>query len=471
MRPVITAETSAALDAAAPDPVSVLMNRAGFAVAAAAARMGAQYGARVVILAGPGNNGGDGYVAAAYLARRGVFVTVVAFADPATPACQSAAERAREAGVRLIAWSSQPVSCDLLIDALFGGGFRGTLPAQVVPWLDHPAPVLAIDIPSGVSADTGTADGPAFEATVTISFHAAKVSHFVGSGPRHAGLLEVVDIGLSGGEASFWTCEDSDAPLPSRPRNAHKWSVGSVMVTGGVKGMTGAALLAARSALRFGAGAVSIGTTARLQPLYASLAPEILTTVVGEAEGYGADAAAALLEAAARYDVLVLGPGLGSGEEEFVDRIVRGRVGGLLLDADGLNALDGLKAITDRRGGTILTPHAGEFARLVGEEASWQAARRVAEQTGATVVLKGWPTFVAEPGRVVAVTSGGPELATIGTGDVLSGMIAAAWASGQSEPVAARTGAHWHGRTGARLAEKGIVTADQLANHVGSFLR
>ncbi len=114
--------------------------------------------------------------------------------------------------------------------------------------------------------------------------------------------------------------------------------------------MTGAALLAARSALRFGAGAVSIGTTARLQPLYASLAPEILTTVVGEAEGYGADAAAALLEAAARYDVLVLGPGLGSGEEEFVDQIVRGRVGKLLLDADALNALGGLEAMHGPQG-------------------------------------------------------------------------------------------------------------------------
>lgn len=467
MQPVISPEESSRLDAASDAPVEVLMERAGLGVALAAVRLGAAYGKKVIVLAGPGNNGGDGYVAARYLRERGVAVEVRALAQPATPAARRAHDTAVRAGVPVRAMS-EPVPADLVVDALFGAGFRGTLPEGVVGWTQLPSPVLAVDVPSGLDAATGEAHGPVFRAAATVTFHARKVGHLIGRGPDLTGRVEVVDIGLTGGTGEFRLCEEGDAPRPPRPRTAHKWSAGSVLVVGGSQGLTGAAFLAARSALSGGAGSVTLACPGGLQPIYAGMGAEIMTAGIGTGEGFAASDVGAVVETAARYDVLALGPGLGKGREGFVAGILGEREGPLVVDADGINAIPDVRLLAEREAPTVITPHAGEFRRLTGEPDGHQSAHRLAESTGTVVLLKGSPTFVAGS-EVWAVTSGGPELATIGTGDVLTGLLAALWARGLDAEAAARSAAFWHGRAGAAAAGSGTVTADTLAREIGKF--
>ncbi len=466
---MITPEESGRLDAAAAEPVDSLMERAGFGVAGVAAEMGAGYGTRVVVLAGKGNNGGDGYVAARALARRGAHVTVQALGipgDETSPASRAAA-RARSSGVRIESLTG-PVTADLVIDALFGVGFRGELPASVVPWIDPPAPVLAVDVPSGLDAATGTVGRAAFTAERTVTFHALKPGHLLGEGPERCGGITIVDIGLVGGVPALLVCDDGDAPRPPRPRTSHKWSAGSVAVVGGSPGLTGAALLAATSALHGGAGSVAVICPGALQPTYAAMSAAVMTRGVGDGRRFGKEDVAAVREEAARFDVMVLGPGLGRGREGFVAGLVEAWEGPLLIDADGLNALRGTDLLAARDAPTVITPHAGEFARLAGTQPDHEAAAALATAAGIVVVLKGNPTFVTGAERW-AVTSGGPELATIGTGDVLSGLVAALWSRGLPAETAARSGAHWHGRAGADLALSGTVTADALATAVGRY--
>lgn len=463
MRPVVTPDEARRLDAASPEPVEALMERAGYGVAAAAIDMGAGYGSRVVVLAGTGNNGGDGYVAARYLARRGAKVVVHALGYPRgddAPA-RHAAIRARHAGVE-VRPLGPPQVADLVIDALFGVGFHGTLPDPVVPWTEVDVPVLAVDVPSGIDAATGEVRGPAFTAERTVTFHVLKTGHLLGEGPDHCGEVTVVDIGLEGGLPSFLLCEEQDAPVPVRPRTAHKWSAGAVAVVGGWPGLTGAAALAARGALHAGAGASAVICPRASLPVYETLDAGLLKVGVGEGRGFRPEDADAVLEAAARYDVLVVGPGLGPVDPAFLGALVAGWPGPLVIDADGINRLPGPEALDRRRGRpTLLTPHAGELRRLLGGEATASAAGAFAAERGVTILLKGNPTFVFGEERWI-VTSGGPELATIGTGDVLAGMIAARAAAGLPLEVAARSAAYSHGVAGRRLAARSTVTATAL---------
>lgn len=446
--------------------MGVLMERAGLAVALEAAAMGAGYGTRVVVLAGPGNNGGDGYVAARYLRRRGAAVKVVALARPRTEPGRAAVRTARWADVPVEPWGP-PEPADLIIDALFGGGQRAGLPSHVLPWLDHPAPVLSVDIPSGVDMDTGRAAEGAFRAAVTVTFHALKVGHVVGEGPDRCGRVVVADIGLTGGEPALRLTEESDAPRPPRNRTTHKWAAGSVLVIGGSPGLVGAPILAARSALAFGAGAVGLAVPGGLFPVAATIAPELLGRPLGGGERLGPESADAAADMAHRFDAVVLGPGLGSRTAGFGRSFAQLWHGPLVLDADAINGMD-LDTLARRKGPTILTPHAGEFRRLAGTEADHERAAALSEQTGAVVLLKGNPTFVASP-ELWVVNSGGPDLATIGTGDVLAGMVAALWARGLGPAEAARSGAYWHGRAGSELAAEDARTATTLAGLVGRW--
>ncbi len=478
MKPVITPAESARLDAAAEEPVEVLMERAGLAVAIAAARMGAGYGTRIAVLAGPGNNGGDGYVAARHLARRGASVTVHALGYPrgdGGPA-RKAAVAAVAGGVRVVPLD-RPAAADLVVDALFGAGFRGELPPAAAAWARAGRRVLAVDVPSGLDAATGEVRGAAFNAERTVTFHALKVGHLVGEGPDRSGAVEIVDIGLPpypdpphlagpGAGPELLLCEQADAPLPARARTAHKWSAGSVLVAGGSPGLTGAPLLAARAALAFGAGAVAVACPGALAGYYEVMAPGLMTVAVGDARRFEPADAADLLDQAARYDVLVLGPGLGKDMDKFVAGVVEGRSGRLVVDADGLNALPAPPALARRAGETVLTPHHGEFRRMAGVEPGYSAAFDYARRARSTLLLKGNPTFVVGGERWV-IASGGPELATIGTGDVLTGMIAALWAQGLGGETATRAAAYWHGRAGADLAREQTVTAEALAGAVG----
>ncbi|MCI0544490.1 MAG: NAD(P)H-hydrate dehydratase [Actinobacteria bacterium] len=453
MRPVLTATEYRRVESSHPEDLGEAMERAGRAVALAAARHGAGYGSKVVVLAGPGNNGGDGYVAARLLRRRGVAVEVHTLGDPRTDLAREAAARARREGVRIEPMSG-PVTADLVIDAVFGGGARAGLPPEALRWTETPAPVIAVDFPSGLDPDTGEAGEAVFSAVETITFGTLKTGHVCGSGPDHCGTLTVAGVGIDGGEPSMYVAEESDAPRPRRPRAAHKWSAGSVLVVSGSPGMVGAGVLAARAALSFGAGSV----------YFASASPEQVQLLASEIPALTLADAEASLD---RFDVVVAGPGLGAHDVSPVIPLV-GKAQRVVLDAGGLVA-EMTDAAAQGGGEVIVTPHAAEFRRMAGVGGGKFSTRSYARRKGLILVHKGNPTLVTDGGPPILITTGTPDLATIGTGDVLTGMIAALWARGLDAMGAAVSATYWHGVAGADLAAERSVTADLLADRVGSL--
>ena len=453
MKPILTAEEYRRVDQAYTGNLDQAMDRAGFAVAVSAARLGAAYGRRVVVLAGPGNNGGDGYVAARYLKRRGAAVEIHALTEPRTTEAINAAALAHQQRV-----SMRPLAAvtdaDLVIDALFGGGGRGGLAREVLAWMDTPAPVIAVDYPTGIDPSSGNVDERAFRAVETVTFGALKTGHVRGEGPEHCGVVTVADIGIEGGEPSMWLAEESDAPRPGRHRRTHKWSAGAVLVAGGSTGMVGAAVLAARSALHFGAGSVAVSSPRA--DLVTAAAPELLTMAVEEAE--------TRLD---RFDVVIAGPGLSEEDREAVIPIV-GKAHRVLLDAGGLDPVM-VDAAAEGGADVVVTPHAAEFERVAGVGGGAFSVRAYAGKKGVVVLLKGNPTLISDGSEPILVRTGGPELASIGTGDVLSGMVGALWARGLEPRSAAVSGAYWHGVAGADLATTTTLTSDALARHVGRF--
>lgn len=453
MKPVLTAAEYRRVDEAYPGDMGVAMDRAGHAVSLAAARHGAGYGKRVIVLAGPGNNGGDGYVAARYLKGRGACVEVHALAPPATDLAKTAATAARDSGV-VLRELGDPVVADLVIDAVFGGGGRPGTPPGLLAWMGTPAPVIAVDYPTGLDPDTGGVEEKAFRAIETVTFGTHKTGHVRGKGPDHCGVVTVADIGISGGAPSMFIAEESDALRPSRQRTAHKWSSGAVLVVGGSAGLVGAAILAGRSALGFGAGTVYLAATEvyRVQ----GIAPDLPAYELERA-----------LDQIDRFDVVVAGPGLAPDDAEAVlPLLVEARR--VVLDAGGLTP-QLLEASKDGGGEVVLTPHDGEFAGIAGTGPGVYSIRSFATREGVVVLRKGNPTMISDGGLPILVTTGGPELASIGTGDVLAGMIGALWARGLDPVQSALSGAYWHGVAAADLARSGTVTAPLLAGHVGRF--
>jgi hydroxyethylthiazole kinase-like uncharacterized protein yjeF len=443
--PVVTTEQMKAVDQSAPAPVEVLIGRAGRAVAVAAlGLLGGGYGRRVVVVAGKGNNGADGRAAAVVLARRGVRVTVV---DAAA-----------------VAGSEPMPPADLVIDAAYGTGFRGLYRAPD----PGRAPVLAVDIPSGVAGDTGVAgDSSPMRASLTVTFQAYKPGLLLGAGPTVSGTVKVADIGLGPGVAercTTWLITDADVKsgLPPRGRDAHKWQ-SAVLVVAGSPGMMGAPSLVSRAAMRAGAGYVRLGVPG------AALGSLPSAEAVGlplPAEGW----AGAVVEATGRCRSLVIGPGLGRGRALGIEVRRALTDAGLpaVVDADGLFAVGTaaeLSRIAARRSHpTVITPHEGEYTSLFGAAPLADRladVRRAAATTGAVVLLKGPTTTVAHPdGRVLLAAAGSPRLASAGTGDVLSGLIGALMARGVGPFEAAALAAHIHGRAaGIGLAE-GLVAGD-----------
>ena len=441
MIPVLTPEEMRAVDRAAPEPEEILVERAGGAVARAALTMlGGAYGRRVVVVAGKGNNGADGRVAADRLRRRGIRVEVI---------------DAGEQPERL------PPS-DLVIDAAYGTGFRGDYTAPDPAG----APVLAVDIPSGIDGLTGEAQPGAVRATATITFAALKTGLLLGAGFEHAGRVSVADIGLDVSRSTIGLVEASDvaAWLPERERNSHKWKSAIWMIAGS-PGMTGAADMAARAALRAGAGTVRLGIPG--QPPSPRF-PEVVGRWLPE-EGWDADVVAGELE---RMKAVVVGPGLGRSDATVaaVRRLVAQAEAPMVLDADALFALGSLddpaRFLRSRPGATVLTPHDGEFSRLTGcppGPRRISAVRHLAFITGATVLLKGSTTIVADPaGDVLLTTAGDARLATAGSGDVLAGVIGAFLAQGLDAPRAAAAGAFVHGTAAGLGWRRGLVAGDLL---------
>ena len=454
MKPVLSAEEYNRVDKAYTGDLIQAMDRAGYAVALAAVRAGAGYGKRVIVLAGPGNNGGDGYVAARYLKARGCAVKVGAFAAPATVEAIDAANKASSAGVPISGFG-KPEEADVVVDALFGGGVRGGLPIEIRAWMETTSPVVAVDYPTGLDPNTGKVEEATFRAVETVTFQTLKTGHVKGAGPDYCGKVTVVDIGIQGGEPAMFVADEGDAPRPERSRTAHKWSAGAVLVVGGSTGIVGAAVFAGISALNFGAGSVVV----------ASPRSDLVTTLAPQLPTFELEAAVSRLD---RFDVVVAGPGLAESDSANVIPILA-KAEKVILDAGGLTP-DLLAAAREGDAEVIVTPHAGEFERLVGHGPGAFAARSFALKNGLTVLLKGNPTLITNGERPILVDTGGPELATIGTGDVLAGMIGALWARGLAPPEATVSGAYWHGVAGADLARLDTaVTAPHLAAHVNIF--
>jgi NAD(P)H-hydrate epimerase len=419
--------------------LATLIDRAGSAVARSVLRrLGGSYGRRVVVVAGKGHNGDDGRVAAERLRRRGVGVKVV------------------DAGA-----AERPPPCDVVVDAAYGTGFRGEYQAPEVP---DGAAVVAVDIPSGVHGDTGEAAAGAVRADATVTFGALKPGLLLGDGPALCGSVETVDIGLDVSRARVRLVEDADVAdlLPRRPRDTHKWET-AIYVAAGSPGMMGSANLCSLAAMRAGAGMVQLGVPgAGPRDLPSS---EVVAHGLPP-EGWDTD----VLNVAGRCRALVMGPGLGRSDAAAaaVRRLVAECPVPVLVDADGLNVLgraeDVSKIVGGRSAPVVLTPHAGEFARLVGAAPGPDrigAVRELARQTGAVVLLKGSTTVIAAPdGRSLMSTSGSPRLATAGTGDVLSGVIGGFLARGLEPVEAAGLGAHAHGRAAGLGLPEGLVAGD-----------
>lgn len=440
---------------AAGTPVEVLMERAGRAVAWAVRQRHPRYGTRAVVVCGKGNNGGDGHVAARILRGWGVRAEEFDLAD----------------GIDHDALTRALARSDVAIDAMFGTGMRGALRDDAVRVADELAAAscdtVAVDIPSGVDGLTGDYEGTAVRADATVTFAALKQGLLFHPGRARVGELTVADIGIDPGDVSVSLVEASDITI-TRAADVNKWDA-PLLVVGGSGGMTGAPGLVSHAAMRSGAGIVWCAIPGKEAAALASGTEVIMrpmpTTDDGALAGLGD-----LLDATDRFRALAVGPGLGRAKEAqaAVRELVAKVPAAMVLDADGLNVFAGdATALRDRPGPTVLTPHEGEYERLLGAPVGAdrvEAARRLAETTQCVALLKGPTTVVAEPdGRAAIVTTGGPALATAGSGDVLTGIIGGLLAS--SVPVfdAAAWGAFVHGRAGDVAGHTGLIAGDLIA--------
>ena len=483
---VLTGQEMAALDATAQADYGlsglVLMENAGREVAAA---VRARYGpvARVGILCGPGNNGGDGFVAGRHLFLQGqqvVFWLAVDEEDyrgdalanlKIARALDLKIERAPRGEREQAALLASLQRCAVIVDALFGTGFRGVPRPEAAALIRlvnaSGRPVVAVDIPSGVEADTGAVHGEAIRAAITVTFALPKLGCLLYPGAGHCGALSVVPISLPVGPAAEirrHLTEPAEvlAWLPHRPRDAHKGRNGHVVVIGGSPGLAGAPFLTALGALRIGAGLATVLLPAGLPPV--DKPAEVMTGALPAAGdgGFAPEAAAAVSPYLAGADVVAVGPGLGRshGAWELLAAVIAAWEGPLVLDADALNLLAvHREAAAAVHGPWVLTPHPGEMARLTGLSiAEVQAdrvglAKRQADAWQATVVLKGVPTVTAWPtGRVWLNPTGDPAMATGGMGDVLTGIIAGLIGQGVPPDEAAVAGAYLHGLAGETAA-------------------
>lgn len=498
MKPVLTPSEAAALDRdtqARGISAESLMERAGWEVArAAVAVAGGAYGRRAVVVCGKGNNGGDGLVAARHLARAGMRVSVVTV-DEASGLREPAATnllRLDEVDVRVRAFSTEGFAreldrADVVVDAIFGTGFHGSPEgafAEAIAVLNQGgAPVVAVDIPSGVNGETGAVEGEAVFADVTITFGAAKAGVVLFPGADRSGVVDVVDVGFPPDlvRADLRLVEEADVAglLPAREPDAHKRTSGVVIVVGGSRSMTGAVCLAAEAAYRAGAGLVTVAVPEGILPVVQSMIAEATFLPLPEtSEGTVAEEAAAILaERMSGVGAVAIGPGMTTNEEtaRFIRGVVRDCESPLVVDADALNAFGGRAAeLAGRRSEAVLTPHAGELGRLAGVSSREVLAdrvghaRKLAVETQSVVLLKGSRTLIASPGGSVSVNpTGDSVLATAGTGDVLTGTIAGLLARGLATADAATAGAYLHGMAGrmaGRELGEGTTARDVLLN-------
>ena len=462
-----TAKQVRGIDSAAIDGLGIpgyeLMCRAGAAVLVNAL---GQFPAarRWLVLCGPGNNGGDGYVVARLAAEAGIDVTVCALLEPANLKGDAATAHADwlAAGGKVAAWPLAEGACfDLALDALLGTGIDrevGGVFRQAIAYLNQlDCPVLAIDIPSGLNADTGCAMGSAVRAAATVTFVGRKRGMYTADGPDYCGPVAFDDLAIpaeaeaeqSAMAGRLLSQEFLATVLPPRPRNSHKGSFGHVLAVGGIEGMSGAIRLCGEAALRSGAGRVTLATAAAHAGLVNLSCPELMVRAIGSETSW--------LSAIAADFVLAVGPGLGTQvwSRSLLD-ICLAAESPMVVDADGLNLLAELHAQKPvERTEWVLTPHPGEAARLLDCKVSEvqrdrvHAAVTIAARFNAHVVLKGCGTIVANPAGSYAICAlGNPGMATAGSGDVLTGIIAALLAQGLDCHTAAQAGVAAHAAAG-----------------------
>jgi ADP-dependent NAD(P)H-hydrate dehydratase / NAD(P)H-hydrate epimerase len=465
-------------------PGVVLMERAGRGLADVV--VGVAPEGPIAVACGKGNNGGDGYVAARLLREAGRDVRVLAVAGVEELRGDARANAERVDGIEPFD-AARLDGCAVAVDALLGTGFSGAprgVVADAIGALNGAAlDVVAVDVPSGVDAATGAVEGEAVRARATATFAAAKPGLWINPGKAHAGEVRVVDIGIPQGgpvEPPDVGLIDDAALLdllPSRAAGWTKFTSGHVLVAGGARGLTGAPCLAAEAAQRSGAGYVTACVPASLETIFELRLLEVMTRGLPDDDGaHTAAGVDAVIELARRGGALVVGPGIGrsNGAFAFAREVVARAEVAVVLDADGLNAHAGdLGALAGRPAPTILTPHEGELARLLDVESSVVQARRLehvraaASQSQAIVVLKGDDTLVADCGGLVAVSTGATGgLATAGTGDVLSGVLAAMLARELDPFAAACAGVRLHARAGIHAAHSkgvdGVIARDVI---------
>ena len=463
---------------------------------------------RIVIVAGKGNNGGDGIRAAELLTGDNHEVTVLLIGEQTAVKgdARTCMDAAIAAGVQIREISQETGkeelsdiirNTEIIVDALFGTGLKGEIrgfPANVIDMInDSSATIVSVDIPSGVNATTGEMAEHAIEADYTVTFECLKVGHVLPPGKIACGEVQVAGIGLSADVldaidpyAETLTSLEAANLVPVRRWDAHKGTTGRLFVVAGSVGKTGAAALTSMAALRAGAGLVTLGCPESLNDILEVKLTEAMTLPLaefGKKRCLSLRALGAIRDQAKTADVLAIGPGLGTFREtsELVRRFLAEYTGRAVIDADGLNAFAGnIELFRDMPGDLVLTPHPGELSRLLGtptEEITRDpaaAVQRAAELTGKTVLLKGSPTVIMGPDRVLHVNSTGNEaLATGGTGDVLTGIIAGLAAQGLDMLNAAVLGAYLHGLAGEMAgAETGVhaMTAGDVIEKIASAI-
>ena len=488
-------------------PSLVLMENAGRQAVAAMEAMYSDLAERQVgVVCGRGNNGGDGFVVARTLTQRGVDVAVFLLGRVADVRgdARTNLEMLGRLGVTVVeisdsqAWElhfSELSGCTLIVDAIFGTGLNapvsGLIESVIADVNASGIPVVAIDLPSGLSADSPEPIGPSIEAGLTVTLAAPKIPLVLPPGELRAGDIVIADIGIpndvlesvGGPRVELLTRGSMRDLITPRSPDSHKGDYGRVLVVAGSRGKTGAAHLAAIGALRSGAGLVTVATPASCQAIVAAMAPEYMTDALREKEdGLDAHDVEHVIEIA--RDVIAIGPGLGQAAptREFIKRLVDRATMPLIIDADGLNAFsDDPDRLMGREGrDVIITPHPGEMGRLVGMSADevqssrLEIARNFAAGHHLYVVLKGHRTLIATPDEKVFINpTGNPGMATGGSGDVLTGMIAAWLAQLLDAEAACKLAVYLHGMAGdlAEADESEIsMTAGDVAGHIGDAI-
>jgi ADP-dependent NAD(P)H-hydrate dehydratase / NAD(P)H-hydrate epimerase len=476
-------------------PGSLLMQNAGNAVVEQMVNLGyLDNSPEVLVLAGHGNNGGDGYVIAASLLKQGTSVSIISTSTPDGLKGDALTHfnNLDDLDISVSTWEdsetqhNQVLEADIIVDALLGTGIAGEIrsPYDVLIRLANKsqATCIAVDVPSGVTGDLGEVLDPCIYAELTVSTGFGKQGCLFEPARSHSGIVMPVDIGFPvnslnhvNGEVLRQN-EETDYPKSkfSRLSQTNKYTAGKVYIIAGSEGFTGAALLASTAALRSGAGLVRLAIPESLGPIAEAYSLETVVDYVSETEDHGVALSAwnDLEKGIAWADTVVVGPGLGRHAEtiEIVKKIVKETPQPLVIDADALFALNEDPSILHSRSGpSVLTPHAGEFKRLLNSPAdhkpSWQNAKKFAQEFGVSLLLKGAPSLIAGPsGEIIVNSTGYAGMATAGSGDVLSGVIASLWSQWMDEPDVLNFAMYIHGKAAElnrpRKGVLGLIASD-----------